>query len=242
MRIRHREIVRSNKQVESYETLYRKHKNAFFKSGILSILFLLIIAFSLDHVMTRWLTTGIFLQSQVIIVLGIAVISLVGLLDRVPKIVKAHIASGDHNIRNVLECRKIISTCRKQLIGVSYDIISLERLIEDGIAPRELEQIIRNILAATRSAEPKRPKSPHPKPGAADRVQAPPFDPEPGNSEKDVILLALREKQHEIRKRVKKGTLSKREAHILIESARRETKKKLQELDDFDIRDHDFDL
>ncbi|MFQ5677126.1 MAG: hypothetical protein ACE5G1_14630 [bacterium] len=240
MRIRRREIVKPNKQVENYETLYRKHKSVFFKSGLLSILFLLILAFSIDHAMTRWLTTGVFLQAQVMVVLGVAVIGLIGLIDQIPKMVKAHIASADQNIKNVLQNQKIISTYRKQLLSVSYDIISVERLVEDGIAPRQLEQIIRNILATARNAEPKRPQSPSPKPVAADRAPVPPFDPEPRKNKKDAILLSLREKEHEIRKRIKKGNLSEREGRVHIESARREAKRKLQALDDLD--DNDFDL
>ena len=153
----------------------------------------------------------------------------IGLIDKLPTMVKAHTASREHNIMMVLNRKKILDSYREQLASVGYDSVSLERLSDQEISPQEFERIVRDVLAA-RSAEKQQTRvSPQKATPSKSHVS------EPGlakmlESQKDSILLSFREREHEIRTRVRKGTLSKAEANVLIESVRRETKKKIDEL------------
>jgi len=219
---------RHRKAVVNYETIYRKHQKIFKRAGLWSIVFLILFFVALDNVITHWITVGKFDQI-VFLFIGLVIICVLGLIDKLPTMAKAHMASREHNIMMVLNCKKILDSSRVQLASVDYDMVSLERLSDQGIAPREFERIIRDILA-TRKSEKPQPKVVSQKPPAGRSHVFEPHAAKSLESQKDSILLSLREREHEIRTRVRKGTLSKPEANVLIESVRREAKKKLQEL------------
>ncbi len=216
------------KAVINYETVYRKHQRIFKQAGLWSIGFLILFFVALDNVITHWLTVGKF-DLIVFLFLGLLIICALGLIDKLPTMAKAHMASKEHSIMMVLNCKKIFNSYRAQLASVGYDRVSLERLSDQGIAPQEFERIIRDILATRKREKPQPKLTAQNLPAKRTHVSEPKaaqfFE-----SQKDSILLSLREKEHEIKTRVRKGTLSKPEANVKIESVRREAKKKLQEL------------
>lgn len=229
-----REHVGPSQPVYNYETIYHKHKKTFVKSGLWSIAFIFVLFFMLDYAITRWLTVGTFLDLQVFITLSFVIVTLLGLIDRFPNMMKAYMASREDNIRRVLSCKKILASYKEELLGVDCDILSLDNLSDEGMAPQEFEQIIRNILSARIAAQPKKQAvSRNHAPSKSQNVDSP--DKKSKQDEKESILLSFREKEHEIKTRVRKGTLSQQQATVLIESARREAKKKLHQLDDFDV-------
>ncbi len=216
------------KPVENYETIYRKHQRIFKRAGLWSIVFLILFFFALDNAITYWLTVGKF-DIKVMLFIGLFVVCVLGLIDKLPTMVRAHMASREHNIIMVLSCKKILSSYRERLASIGYDIVSLDRLSEQGIAPQEFERIVRDVLAA-RAAEKPQPKVSSQKPSPPKSHVSEPRATKSLESQKDSILLSLREREHEIKTRVRKGTLSQPEANVLIEAARREAKKKLHEL------------
>lgn len=221
------------KAVVNYETIYRKHQKTFKRAGLWSIVFLILFFFALDNAITHWLTVGKF-DIKVLLFLGLVIVCILGLIDRLPTMVKAHMASREQNIVMVLSCKKILSSYRERLASIGYDIVSLDRLSEQGIAPQKFERIIRDVLAARNSKKPQ-PKVTAQNPPAKRSPVSEPHAEKSLESQKDSILLSLREREHEIKTRVRKGTLSKPEANVLIESARREAKKKLHELGISDV-------
>ena len=216
------------KAVVNYETIYRKHQKIFKRAGLWSIVFLILFVVALDNAITHWLTAGKF-DIKVMLFIGLFVGCVIGLIDKLPTMVKAHTASREHNIMMVLNRKKILDSYREQLASVGYDSVSLERLSEQEIAPQEFERIVRDVLAA-RAVEKQQPRVSSQKPTSPQSHISEPRGAESLESQKDSILLSFREREHEIRTRVRKGTLRKAEANVLIESARREAKKKLNEL------------
>jgi len=219
---------RRREPVVNYETIYRKHQRIFKRAGLWSILFLILLIFALDNAITYRLTEGKF-DMKVMLFIGLVIVCVPGLIDKLPTMVKAHMASREHNIMMVLSCKKILDSYREQLASVGYDNVSLERLNDQGIAPQEFERIIREILA-TRKNEKPQPRVSSQKPSPPQSHISEPRAAKSLESQKDSILFSLREREHEIKTRVRKGTLSKAEANVLIESARREAKKRLHEL------------
>jgi len=219
---------RHRKPLENYETIYRKHQKTFKRAGLWSIVFLILFFFALDNTITHWLTVGKF-DIKVLLFMGLVIVCILGLIDRLPTMVKAHMASREHNIVMVLSCKKILSSYRERLASIGYDIISLDRLSEQGIAPQKFERIIRDVLATRNNKKPQ-PKVTTQNPPAKRSHVSGPHAAKSLESQKDSILLSLREREHEIKTRVRKDTLSKPEANVLIELARREAKKKLHEL------------
>ena len=219
---------RRRKAVVNYGTIYRKHQKIFKRAGLWSIVFLILFFVAIDNAITHWLTAGKF-DMKVLLFMGLFVGCVLGLIDKLPRMVKAHMSSREHNIMMVLNCKKILDSYREKLASVGYDIVSLERLSDQEMAPQEFERTVRDVLGA-RTAEKPQPRVSSQKASPTNNHIFEPPAAKSLESQKDSILLSLREREHEIKTRVRKGTLSKAEANVLIESARREAKKKLNEL------------
>ena len=227
MNVQQNQQRRHRKAVVNYEAIYRKHQRTFKRAGLWSILFLVLLIFGIDRASTHWIIAGEF-DIIAMLFIGLALVCVLGFISKLPTIAKAHMASREHNIMMVLNCKKILSSYHEQLANVGYDVVSLERLSDQGIAPQEFERIVRDVVAARKNKKPQ-PKVTAQNPPKRSQVSEPQAA-KSLESQKDSILLSLREREHVIKTRVRKGTLSQPAANVLTESARREAKKKLHEL------------